>query len=135
MGWEIMGTEHLKPKGTPTLTNQEQAERVIDFLENSGYPLLPWQAEALRALLTYPVATRFMVGAPRQHPQRNGIRADLGGQDDVRPGMVKVLRDGEWVWETPQPERLQQHYLRSHCECLLGAINPKCVVHGDERRY
>lgn len=68
MGWEIMGTEHLKPKAATRPTNQEQAERVIDFLENSGYPLLPWQAEALRALLTYPVATRFMVGAPRQHP-------------------------------------------------------------------
>jgi hypothetical protein len=61
MGWQIMGTEHHTSEA-------EIAERTIDFIENLGMALLPWQAEALRAMLTYPVSAPFYATSPRQRP-------------------------------------------------------------------
>lgn len=89
-----MGTEHL---GVPTqLSAAEIAERAIDFIEEQGWPLLPWQAETLRAMLTYPVGTRFVVNTPPQRPH---------------PGMVKVLRDGKWAWENPPRKGFQSDHI------------------------
>jgi hypothetical protein len=113
MGWEIMGTEHLKPRDTTVLSDEEMAEAAIDFIENAGYPLLPWQATTLRAMLLYPVGTRFMVAPPPQHPQRRGFESTQVLIDEAAPKR-NVSRD---------------------CECPYGATNPRCIVHGDGRRY
>jgi hypothetical protein len=75
MGRQIMGTEHHTSEA-------EIAERTIDFIENLGMALLPWQAEALRAMLTYPVSARFYVATPQQRPSKcpcfavNGLAFD-----------------------------------------------------------
>lgn len=131
MGRQIMRTYRIKPSATTRPTDEEAAEQAIDFIENLGYPLQPWQATTLRAMLTYPVGTRFVVNTPRQHPQRPGLRADVGGQDgqvadefeDDPPqlGMVKVLRNGEWVWET----------LNLSCTCTKYSLGngSGCLVH------
>jgi hypothetical protein len=125
MGWQIMGTEHLGVKATDAtvLSDEEVVERAIDWLEDAGMTLLPWQAEAFRAIMLQPVKSRFMVATP-QHPQHRGtprtnailsdiaqrgftgvaVQFDEAGQmrtelpDAPRPGMVKVYRDGEWTW-------------------------------------
>lgn len=60
-----------------TDTPAEVAEKAISFIEDVlDYPLQPWQATTLRAMLTYPVGTRFAVWSPPQHPQRKGFDSD-----------------------------------------------------------
>lgn len=172
-----MGTEHLKPSSTTTPTSAEIAEQAIDWLENIGYPLVPWQAEALRAMLTYPVGTKFTVMPPRQRTDYDAIQkawwlGEAGDRADQvvdeyedsppQPGTVKVIRDGEWVWEKPCPcsaiDLSQLTYdwqcsqcgklhekktdtwpsgrpVVSYCECPDDGTNPKCIVHGDGRQY
>lgn len=58
------------------LTADEIADRAIDFMESIGPALQPWQATTLRAMLAYPVSTRF-AAAPPQHSVREGILADI----------------------------------------------------------
>jgi hypothetical protein len=69
-----MGTEHLKPRATTPPTNQEIAEQAIDRLEDIGYSLLPWQAEALRAILTHPVDV-----PPRRQPPSSCLCLGVNG--------------------------------------------------------
>lgn len=76
MGWEIMGTDHLKPSEPAVLSDEEVVEQAIDWLENAGMTLLPWQAAALRAVMLQPVKSRFIVDTPRQHPQQRGFTSD-----------------------------------------------------------
>lgn len=128
MGWQIMGTDHLKPRDTTLLSDEEMAEAAIDFIENAGYALAPWQATTLRAMLTYPVGTRFVVNTPRQHAVRSALpaphsgcrnsvecggtshyrdcpRHGTGPEDDalVRAGWIKRFDSvaEQWVWVQP----------------------------------
>jgi hypothetical protein len=63
----------------------EAAEQTIDFLEELGYPLQPWQATTLRAMLnplrSYPVGTHFVVNP--QHPQPKGFRPSFIVSDEA----------------------------------------------------
>ena len=74
MGWQIMGTEHLGGNAIH-LSDEELTDRVIDWLEDNGMTLQPWQATALRAIL--------IIRCPKA-------------------GMVQEFRNGRWVWRSTQ---------------------------------
>ena len=125
-----MGTEHLGD--TTELTPDEIADRTIEFMEEIGPALLPWQATTLRAMLSYPVGTRFVVAAPRQHTPETkaprGLVSDAMVLDELRklnntpmspqpePGMVREYRDGEWVWAHPCTCTFDNHGFDSGCK-------------------
>jgi hypothetical protein len=48
------------------LTDAEIVERTIDFAEQQGMYLEPWQAAALRAIFLH--GGDVAIGLPRQHP-------------------------------------------------------------------
>lgn len=49
----------------PTYTDEQIVERVIDFTEELGMVLEPWQATTLRAILLH--GDDVAIGLPRQH--------------------------------------------------------------------
>src|SRR4051794_32642903 len=80
------------------LTSHEIADQAIDFIESIGLALLPWQAMALRAMLTYPVPPRFTITAQRQHPQRGFV------SDNVTIDEYTTERDGLVAPRLDEPE-------------------------------
>lgn len=100
------GLRRCKTHNPESLTPDEIADRTIDYMESIGPALEPWQATTLRAILSFPVGTRFAVSAPSmQRPlprigvSRQGFRSDKVVLDEARTGWRKVLRDGVLVWE------------------------------------
>lgn len=101
------------------------AEQTIDFIENLGYPLVPWQAEMLRNMLKHDGPVEVSP-PPRKHdhqcPCHNveplidcNWRCGLCGalhepKPKPMPGQVRVMRDGEWVWETPDYKLIQKRW-------------------------
>lgn len=94
-------------------TRNEIAEQAIDFIENLGYPLVPWQAELLRNILKHD-------GPVEVAPQ----------PETPKPGQVKVMRDGVWVWEMPDYKLIQARW-EKECLCTMG-YSKHCPVHGDQ---
>lgn len=126
-----MGTDHLggTPNEPTVLSDDEVVENMIDWLEEAGFGLLPWQANALRAILLQehimtPDGHRVPIprGYTEAPSQRRGFESTQVLLDAAapRPGMVRVLRDGEWVWENP-------------CTCVMG-YSPNCPVDWHRRQ-
>ena len=55
----------------------ESVERAIDFMEELGIPLVPWQAMAFRAIMLWDGKIEVMT--PRQHPQHAPTNPFWGG--------------------------------------------------------
>lgn len=66
-GWKmgIDGQVTSYEPNPPVLTDAEIVERTIDFTEQLGMYLEPWQATALRAILLH--GGDVAIGLPRQH--------------------------------------------------------------------
>lgn len=111
------------------ITPSDAAEKAIDFIEELGYPLQPWQATTLRAMLTYRAGQGFIVGMPPQHPQSESDQVVM-----PLPGMTYVQRDGKWVWEKPvQRKGFQSDHvvMDEGCTCFGTGYESYCPVHGN----
>lgn len=115
-----MGTEHLgvKQSSATKLSDDEVVENMIDWLENAGFQLLPWQANALRAILL------------REH-----IITPDGHRIPIPAGYTKAPPVQRRGFEQTQVILDEARPTVSYCDCPYGGDNPKCVVHGDGRKY
>lgn len=106
-----------------TDTPADVADKAISFIEDVlDYPLEPWQATTLRAILTYPVATRFVSPPPPQ--------------GEPLPGMVYIQRDGKWTWEKPVQRKgfESDHVVMDEgCTCFGTGYESYCPVHSNRR--
>lgn len=110
-----------------TDTPADVADKAISFIEDVlDYPLQPWQATTLRAILTNPVVTRFVASPPLQS---EGDRVVM-----PLPGMVYVQSDGKWTWEKPVQRKgfESDHVVMDEgCTCFGTGYESYCPVHGN----
>lgn len=81
------------PEGR-NLTLKEKVERTIDWMEEMGIPLLPWQATAFRAIM--------LNGEITLYPSRKYYQAMIPKREDQRGMAVQVDAHGISRW-VPEP--------------------------------
>lgn len=92
-----------------TFSDEEVIERAIDFIEESGFALKPWQAEALRAILLDPVRSRFSVS--QSHSATMVKQADT-------PMSHAIVAD------------INRFQSRTQCTCTIESYDSTCPAHG-----